>query len=130
MKYNTTLDWAEIPNAKWYLLEVSTTNNFANPQSFVVDSTSYAYAISEFEKNYFWRVTVYSELPNCREFFVSTTWAFAIGTLATTPIPNNQQWTISLNPVRSSIHLQAKVKHAFEAQASIVNLQGRTLFTF
>ena len=47
------LEWEEVPNAKWYLLEVFPKNNFVNSQTFLI---TYTFDIFESNQTFFWRV--------------------------------------------------------------------------
>lgn len=62
------------------------------------------------------------------ENHTSPTWSFTVSTTATTPLADINDWSISPNPIQSSIQLQVKAKRAFEAQASIIDIQGRVLY--
>jgi hypothetical protein len=132
------LDWADVPGATAYLVEVSKFNNFSadiakravvfTSQFDLWEKTIPGFLISGQSVSVYWRVTPFGNLNVCSA--PSATGNFSTGTTVGVPeIEHVSGFTVAPNPVGAgqSLNIQLYTAEKFDAQVKIYNMTGQLL---
>ncbi len=130
-------DWADVPNATGYVIEVSTAAGFSiNFRSFL--STTSDFTLNEAvagtsgnylrtEPVYYWKVRAFGPYKTGTAYSATNT--FELKTTSVNEIPGINNFTIAPNPIEKDkkITLNLTTENAFEANVKIITLTGQVL---
>jgi hypothetical protein len=132
-----SFDWADVPNASGYILEISTfPSNFDIGRRFFINSATSQIQVNKSNigeyltpnTTYYWRVRAFSAYKTMTIF--TTNFTFKTGTAsAVNEIPGIEGFTIAPNPVGESkqINIGLTSEKSFKANVKIQNLAGQVM---
>jgi hypothetical protein len=129
------LDWADVPGADAYVVEVDRINNFSSTTAlrFIV-KTSSVLVQSKLEpnKSYYWRVIPFdTEGGTCQATSGAAKNKFTTSayTIVTKDITDLNQWTVSPNPLTQGqvMNIDLSVAQGFDAKVSLFNAIGQEI---
>jgi hypothetical protein len=126
---NITLDWANVPGATMYMVEIDRVNTFnLNPITFITDESFVI--VPELIKNrtYYWRVSPYNDYNTCA---VASSQTFRTGDRETSVrhIDGLEEMTVRPNPVTNGqAYLFIKNTQPLDALFTLVDIHGRVLW--
>ena len=129
------LDWADVPNADAYLVEVDRFSSLTSTTAlrFVTKTSSFLLQGKlEPNKTYYWRVIPFDaeggtcQIINSASKSKFTTSAFPV---ATHDITDLNQWTVSPNPLTQGqmLNIDLSVAQGFDAKISLYNAIGQEI---
>ncbi len=126
-----TLDWNDVPNAEYYLLEVSRSLNFSQfTQNYIVTESQKELPELTANKNYFWKVTPFNDGASCVTGLTSPKWKFIASPLATSNIKEINAWDVIPNPTTAStLKFAIELDKALDITAQLVSVNGQVLST-
>ncbi|MCB0535080.1 MAG: T9SS type A sorting domain-containing protein, partial [Saprospiraceae bacterium] len=121
------VEWQDLPEATWYLLEFDFVSTYATPyaQSFMVNSNSKLVTTLLPNRTYYWRVRPINEYVTCaavRQRTLKTP-----GTSAVRDIEGLTAWQIAPNPVRNggNANLFVQAEQSFDANIRVFTTTGQ-----
>ncbi len=126
-----TLDWNDVPNAEYYLLEVSRSLNFSSlTQNYIVTESQKELPELTANKKYYWKVTPFNDGASCMNGLTSPKWKFKASPLATSNIKEINAWDVIPNPTTAStLKFAIELDKALEITAQLVAVNGQVLST-
>lgn len=123
------LDWNDIADAEYYLLEVSRTSNFSQlNQTYIVTESQKELPELTAGKSYFWKVTPFNEAASCVAGLTSAQWKFKASPLAASNIEEINAWDVIPNPTTSSnVKFAIELDKALDITAQLVSTNGQIL---
>jgi hypothetical protein len=130
---NIALDWADVPSAIGYTVDVSKFSSFTSSKTFFATASNFninnlntsGYFVAG--TTYYWKIRAIVPFNNCLNV---ATGNFKTGTLnAVQEISGISQFTVSPNPLNSSqnMTLEMNSEMAFEAKIKLVNMMGQVM---
>lgn len=123
---NVFLDWENVPNADFYLVMIDRLPGFTfQPQRFIVSQSNLTLDNLEAEKRYYWRIYPFNASRTCAGWSVSQSFFTSVSSpVKEISAVNDVQ--IYPNPTsgRDYVTLQLITSNEFDAEVSILNLQG------
>ena len=124
---NVTLEWNAVAGATYYLLEVDFLS--ANPQAYIVNTTSKVLTNLNPNKLYQWRVRPFNEYVTCanaqqRQFRTSTV------ATSTQEIAGLTDWQVAPNPAQANapVSLFVRAENTFTANIRVFDATGRQVY--
>ncbi len=123
------LNWDDVPNAEYYLLEVSRTTNFSQlNQTYIVSESEKELPELTPDKSYYWKVTPFNDGASCVSGLTSPRWKFTASPLATSNIEEINAWDVIPNPTTgSNIKFAIELDNALDITAQLVSVNGQIL---
>jgi hypothetical protein len=110
--YNAvSFQWAAVPGADFYLLEIDQSSNFSNtPLRFVVaNANSLTVTSCEPNKTYFWRIRPYNAYRTCASFTTAGQFRTNNMVVAVNELEGLNEWKISPNPANAESAVQLEI---------------------
>lgn len=123
-------NWAPVPNATHYYLEISRTANFSQAfriESTIVDINQYTSTILEPSLTYYWRVLAYNGIHTCIDEYSSSTFNTLAWTVSNDEIAGIESVNISPNPAFSgqAVTLQVQSTRQLNGTLNVYNVRGQ-----
>jgi hypothetical protein len=138
---NINFDWADVQGAIGYIIEVSTSLNFAiDPRRFLTTNSSFSIDPSKFTtanyltagRTYYWRVRPYGNYVTCAGFTSPAVHgSFTTGVLnSAAEIKGVSDFTVQPNPVskkQQKLSLSLATEKGFDAQVKVISYTGQVV---
>lgn len=133
---NVTYNWSAVPNAEFYILEVSVNNQFpVNLHYKFVTNDTTATLTTPLLKNrlHYWRVKAYNSWDFCQPFLAAQVGIFKTNSTTGTvnPLADELKLTVKPNPVASGVPVYLSVTSDFdmpETRVKVIDFSGRLVW--